>query len=138
MMAVALAFNASAEDSCSLTFNQEYCTFAGMYIDKTTGALSSANRINNRYSCTDYIPIPEDAELSYSSNYNSEIYGGYAFYNEAKQFVSGDCVIIGNDIEVTIPIDACYLRFTNRTHSYSNVSFTFTASTKLWQLLPMQ
>ena len=95
LMVAALVLNASADDCCSLTFSQEYCTFAGMYIDKTTGAQASANRVNNRYSCTNFIPIPEGTELSYSSDYNSDTYGGYAFYNEEKQFVGGGTVTIG-------------------------------------------
>ncbi len=128
LMVAALVLNASADDCCSLTFSQEYCTFAGMYIDKTTGAQAAANRVNNRYSCTNFIPIPEGTELSYSSDYNSDTYGGYAFYNEEKQFVGGGTVTIGEDIAVTIPSDASFLRFTNRTNEFSNVSFTFTAS----------
>ena len=138
LMVAALASNASADDFCSLTFSQQYCTFAGMYIDKATGAQTSASRINNRYSCTNYIPIPADTELFYSSDYNSDTYGGYAFYNEAKQFISGGVVTIGDSIAVPIPDDARFLRFTNRTHAFSNVSFTFTASGEAATALSMR
>lgn len=127
-MAVALTLNASTYNECSLTFSQEYCTFAGRYIDKATGAQTPAIDVNNRYACTDFIPIPAGTVLSYCSNYKSDTYGGYAFYNEAKQFISGGTVTIGNDIVVSIPSNASFLRFTNRTHIFSNVSFTFTAS----------
>ena len=127
LIVLALAFRASAETECSLTFTQKYCTFAGMYIDQTTGAQLPSSRANNSYSCTDFIPIPAASRLYYSSNYNNDTFGGYAFYNEAKQFISGGTVTIGNNILVTIPENARFLRFTNQTHAFSNVSFTFTA-----------
>lgn len=117
-------------ESVSLTFGRKYCTYAGRYIKSDgTDAAHVVNQVSIRgFACSDYILIPDGATLKYTCDYADSTYGRYAFYNTGKTYISGGFVSVGSNIAVTIPSGAKYLRFTNRTRPYSNVSFTFTAS----------
>lgn len=112
-------------DSASLSFGNKYCTYAGRYI-KSDG--TDAGHTDKGFACTNYIPIPNGATLKYTSDYTDASYGRYAFYNSSKTYISSGVVSVGASIAVTIPSNAAYLRFTNKTRPYSNVEFTFTAT----------
>lgn len=61
-------------------------TLTGGYVNKATGGIST-NSSDGKYQRTDYIPLEKVIRIE--SNFTSNADAGYAFYNAAKQYISG-------------------------------------------------
>ena len=94
---------------------------ADSYIDNTNGNLVPYVAVPS-WSATDFLEISGNKLYLAGISFNGE--SGYynAFYNENKQFISNFST---NDSIVTIPVNAKYIRLSNRTSYFSNSSVYF-------------
>lgn len=88
-----------------------YTLTSGYYINGSNGALVVHT---SNYSASDYIKLIPGATKIYVSNvnYNANDAAGLAFYNDDKKFMGGYLYNFDTDIEIDVPSEAKYFRFT--------------------------
>lgn len=93
-------------------FNIQYTIFEGRYIRYTDGKMVG-DQYTTHLACSDFIDIETVKNVYlYDLKYKSTDLGGLAFYDNEYNFISSKQYTPCDDLEVNVPENAKYIRFT--------------------------
>lgn len=101
-------FNVDYKTNISLPYTKQ----DGKYIMHKTGNVSG-DSYTTHLACTDYINIEGCTQIAlYDLHYKASDLAGLAFYDENKNFISGNQYIACTNFTANVPSNARYIRFT--------------------------